>query len=85
MTILVNNQEKLFPHGEYVCIVELTTGTAKLQIKTAEMVGFVDIPDSSVSASAAVNLSLKSNSTIKAVISNASTNLVLVGSTSITI
>tara|TARA_R110000803_G_scaffold151783_1_gene216816 strand:+ start:77 stop:334 length:258 start_codon:yes stop_codon:yes gene_type:complete len=82
MTILVNNQEQIFPTGEYVYITELATGTAKLQIKTVGMTGFLDIPNSSVSVSGAVNLSLKSNSIIKAVISDSNTNVVFVGSQS---
>lgn len=67
MTILVNNVAITAKKDTYIYCVEITSGSAKLQMKTSEMDAFVDVPLSSVSASTLLTLDLPLRCEIKAV------------------
>lgn len=56
--------------GQLGVIMEMTTGTAKLQIKDPSASGsaFVDVPDSYVSSSSSYNVNLANQCTIQAVL-----------------
>lgn len=62
-------EEKLGP-GQYTFLVEMTSGSAKLQIKSIGQAGssYQDVEDSSKTASGQINLTLNGKAHIKAVL-----------------
>lgn len=77
MSKLINGREVDAAKGTYVYIVEIATGSAKLQMKTVEMDAFLDVPDSSVTASTILKLDLPISCIIKAVTTDDATNVIL--------
>lgn len=67
---LTNNQEFRCNKGQFGFIFEMSSGTAKLQIKdhNDSDSAYVDIPDTSSSSSTAFNLDIKNDCSIKVVL-----------------
>lgn len=67
---LVNNQEEVLHAGRYGFVFEMSSGTAKLQIKdhNDSDSAFVDVPDTSASGSTAFNLDVANSCKIKVVL-----------------
>lgn len=69
MAAIANNQEVRLDQGLYTFTYHMSTGTAKLQIKTLESTDtYVDVTDSSKSASDQIDLEVGGSVLVKAVL-----------------
>jgi hypothetical protein len=70
MAEYTNGEEFRFPGGDHMVQYEMSAGTAKLQVKDPQVSGgaYIDIPDSSKSASSAFIVTLGDGVSVKVVL-----------------